>query len=361
MWLSNKLGKVEFLRTMLAIGISLLVAFTVILIISEEPINALQSFIFGPISTFRRFGNVIELMIPLMFSGLATIFLFRVGLFNLSAEGSIFIGAVVATIISLTLDLPPILLLLISVIGAGIAGAVVAFIPGILKVKCNANEIVTSLMLNYVALDIGLYFMQEHFRDPNINTMYSYKFPVGVAFSKIINGTRIHSGLIVAILFIIIAYYVLYRTSFGYKSKLVGSNHKMADYSGINSSKMIILTQVIGGFIAGLGGSVELFGMYERFQYTDLTGYGWDGILIAIVAKHNPKLIPISALFLSYIRAGADIMSRQSDVPFEIIQIIQAIVIVFISAKVLLSRYRKNVLKREADRLEREKGVTNIG
>lgn len=359
--MKNKLGKVELLRTLLAIGISLAVTFIVILIVSEDPLNALQSFILGPISTFRRFGNVIELMIPLMFSGLATIFLFRVGLFNLSAEGSIFIGAVVAAIVSITLNLPPILVLIISMLCAAIAGGIITFIPGFLKVKCDANEIVTSLMLNYVALNLGLYFIQEYFRDPEINTMYSYKFTEGATLPNIINGTRIHAGLIIIVVLIVISYYVLNRTSFGYKSKLVGSNHKMADYSGVNSSKMILLTQVIGGMIAGLGGSVELFGMYDRFQYTDLTGYGWDGILIAIVAKNNPKLLPISGLFLAYIRVGADIMSRQSDVPFEIVQIIQAIVIVFISAQVLLSKYKKKVLKKEADHLEEEKGVTNIG
>lgn len=349
------------LRTLLAIGISLLVAFAVILIVSKEPLVALNSFVFGPISTFRRFGNVIELMVPLMFSGLATIFLFRTGLFNLSAEGSIFFGAVAATVVSLTLDLPPTLLLIVSLLSAGVVGALITFIPGVLKVKCNANEIVTSLMSNYVILDLGLYIIQDHFRDPEINTMYSYKFPEGVDLPFIIDKTRIHAGLIIIILIIIASYYILNRTSFGYKSQLVGSNFKMANYSGINSTGIILLTQLIGGFIAGLGGSVELFGMYDRFQYTGLTGYGWDGILIAIVAKHNPKLLPLSALFVAYIRVGADIMARQSDVPFEIMQIIQAIVIVFISATVLLSRYRKNVLKREADRLEKEKGVTSLG
>lgn len=352
--MKNKLGRVELLRTLVAIGISLLIVLAVILLISDEPIKAISSFILGPLSSVRRMGNVVELMIPLMFTGLATIVLFRVGLFNLSVEGSFFAGIVVATVVSLVFKANPIITLLVSIAAATLTGGFITTIPGLLKVKCNSNEIVTSLMLNYVVLNIGLFVIQDYFRDPQSQTMYSYKFPEGVELARIIPGTRIHLGLVIVLALIIAIHFLLERSSFGYTSKLVGSNFRMANYSGLNSEKTIILSQWIGGLIAGLGGAVELFGMYSRFQYYGLTGYGWDGILIAIVARAKPKLVPVAAFFLAYLRIGADIMSRENDVPFELIQIVQAIVIVLISAQVILSKYRKKVLKEEADRIEKE-------
>lgn len=352
--MKSKVKRMELMRMLFAIGISLSIVFLIILVVSDNPRVAINSFILGPLSSVRRLGNIIELMIPLMFSGLSIIFLFKTGLFNLSAEGAIFSGAVIAAILGITLKSPPIITILVSFVAAGIIGAIITFIPGFLKVKFNANEIVTSLMLNFVCLNIGLYFIHEFFLDPNVNSPYTYRFQKGVSLMKIIPGTRIHFGLIIAILAIVVAWIVLKKTPFGISTNLVGSNKKMSEYVGINSSNIILTTQLIGGFIAGVGGSVELFGMYNRFQFGGLTGYGWDGIPIAIIAVNNPKNVPFAALFFAYLKIGADIMARQSDIPFEIVQIIQAIMIIFISAQALLSGYRKRVMMQEIQKMEKE-------
>lgn len=352
--MKNKVNRVELLKMLTAIALSLLIVFVIIFLVSDDPIGAITSFLIGPLTSVRRMGNIVELMIPLMFSGLAIIFLFRTGLFNLSGEGAIFSGAVVATIVVLRLDVTPVIRMIIAVLAAGLMGSLVTFIPGFLKVKFNANEIVTSLMLNFVCLNVGLYFIHGFFLDPQVNSPYSYKFADGIGLPKIINGTRIHLGLVIALAVIAIAWLVLNKSVFGFKSKLVGANQKMAEYVGIRSTSIILLTQIIGGFIAGMGGSVELFGMYSRFQFGGLTGYGWDGIPIAIIARNNPKNLPFAALFISYLKIGADIMARESNIPFEIIQIIQAVMIIFISAQALLSGYKKKVMMQEVKRMEKE-------
>lgn len=348
----SKMAWVEALRTAVAIGIALLIVFVIVLCVSSEPLNAIFNFLFGPLTTVRRMGNVVEEMIPIMFTGLSIVILYRTGLFNLSAEGGFFLGAVVAAIAALTLPLPPVLNLLAAMVLAAIAGGVTSLIPGILKVKCGANEIVTSLMLNYVCLNVGLYFIQTFFIDPEINSKYTYQFPASMELPTIIPGTRVHAGLIIAILCVVACHFILERTPLGYKATLVGSNGRMAKYSGVSTAAVIIGTQFLGGALAGLGGSVELFGMYRRFQYLELTNYGWDGILIAIVARHKPKYVPLAALFLAYLRIGADIMSRTSDVPFEIVKIIQAVVIVLISAQAILSGFRKKMIVKETQELE---------
>lgn len=346
---------VEMMRMMLAILISLLIVFAIILLISEEPLSALKDFIFGPLTSVRRFGNVIEGMTPLIFTGLAVIILFRPGLFNLAMEGAFFMGMVAACGASITIGIPGKLTLLLSMIAGAIAGGIVCFIPGVLKVKAHANELVTSLMINYICLYFGLWIINAFFYDPTQNSSYSYKFPEGCTLDRIVEGTRINQGTILAILAVVLIWLLVSRTSFGFKATLVGENNIMADYCGIKSGRVIIMTQIIGGLLAGFGGAAQLFGMFERFQYSALPGYGWDGVLIAIVARHKPKFVPFAALFLSYLRIGADIMSRNSDIPFEIVNIIQAVMVLLISATAILSGFKKKLIIRETRELEAAK------
>lgn len=354
----NKLALVEILRVFVAIFASMIMVFAIIFLVSKQPIAALSDFIFGPFTSIRRMGNIIEAMIPITFTGLAVVMLYRAGLFNLSMEGAFFIGSVAATASALLFDLPPVLNLIVAMACAMLAGGFTCLIPGFLKVKCNANELVTSLMLNYVMLFLGLFIITEYFYDPKMNSTYSYMFDKSMFLPRIISGTRINIGIFIAIIATFVLWLILNKTSFGYKVTLVGKNGQMARYSGLKTGAIIMASQFIGGMFAGLGGSVELFGMYKRFQYTGLPRYGWDGVLIAIVARYKAKYVPLAALFLAYLRTGADIMSRNTDIPYEIITIIQAIVIVLITAKVILAKYRKKVIVEEVKSFEEKKVMT---
>ena len=204
---------VEMLRTMIAILISLIIVFAIILLISSQPLSALGDFIFGPLTSVRRFGNVIEGMTPLMFTGLAVISLFKPGLFNLSMEGAFFIGAVAACAASLGLGLSGKTALIVAMAAAAVAGGFICFIPGIMKVKTGSNELVTSLMLNYTCLYVGLWIITTFFYDPTQNSNYSYKFPEGCALSKIITGTRINSGTIIALVTVLVIWVIVDRKS----------------------------------------------------------------------------------------------------------------------------------------------------
>lgn len=354
----NKLTLLEMLRVFVAIFGSMIIVFIVIFLISNQPFAALRDFIIGPFTSVRRMGNIVEAMIPITFTGLSVVMLYRAGLFNLSMEGAFFIASVAATASALSFDLPPVLNLVVAMICAMIAGGLTCLIPGFLKVKCNANELVTSLMLNYVMLFLGLFIITEYYYDPKMNSTYSYMFDESMFLPRIIEGTRINIGIFIASFAVFILWLILNKTSFGYKVTLVGQNGEMAKCSGLKTGTIIMASQFIGGMFAGLGGSVELFGMYKRFQYTGLTSYGWDGILIAIVARYNAKYVPFAALFLAYIRTGADIMSRNTDIPFEIVTIIQSVIIVLISAKVILAGYRKKVIIDEVKRFEAKKVVS---
>lgn len=338
----------EILKTALAIGISLALVFVIIFFASAEPLSAIKSMLLGPFVSLRRFGNIIEAMTPLIFTGLSVTMLYRAGLFNLSMEGGFFFACVAATASAVMLPLPPGLNFLAAVLAGALAGGLSSLIPGTLKVKCKANELVTSLMLNYVLLYLGLYIVINYLHDPAMNANYSFAFPENMLLTRILPGTRINTGTIYALAAVFAVYVLLDKTAFGYKVTMIGQNSRMAEAAGMNVGRIIILSQVIGGMLAGLGGAVEMFGMYKRFQYQGLPGYGWDGVLIAIVAQFKPQYVPLSAFFLAYIRIGADIMARETDVPSEIVAIIQAVVIVLISAEALLKAYQRRLIVKQA-------------
>jgi simple sugar transport system permease protein len=137
------------------------------------------------------------------------------------------------------------------------------------------------------------------------------------------------------------------RTTWGYALVQTGRSPGFASYSGINTPLVLIYSQLIGGFIAGIGGSVEVLGMYDRFQWQNLMGYGFDGVIVAILAKNKPQLIPVAAFFLAYIRIGADRMSTATDVTSEMISIIQGIIIMLVAAQAFMSRQRQKMLVKE--------------
>lgn len=338
----------EYIRTSAVIVIALALAFLIISLVSDQPVKTIGIFLLEPLSSKGHIGNVIEMAIPLMFTGLAVSLLFRANMFNLGAEGIFYFSGVVASVLAIHLTLDGWLHPIVAIAAGSIVGALLSAIPGILKAKWNANELVTSLMFNNILFGVGLYLLNYHLRDAKAFANVSYKFEKTALLSKMIPGTRIHTGLIIVILLIIAAHLFLYKTKWGYELRMTGINRDFARYSGMKTAKVIILVHLIAGFIAGMGGSVEVLGMYNRFQWTSLPGYGLDGALVAMLAKNNPISVIGSALFLAYIRIGADMMARLSDVPSEMISIIQAIIILLISAEQFLKFWKNRMLLKEA-------------
>lgn len=334
--------------TALAILISLAIAFIIIFLVSKEPLAAINALMLGPVSSLRNFGTVVEMMITITFTGLAVSVMFQAAQFNLCAEGSFFAGAVAAAAVATKLALPPVIGTVICLLVGAAAGAFVCYIPALLKAHLNASEMVSSLMLNYVVLFLGLFVLNFFLRDPSFGMLASYQIPESTRLAQFVPKTRIHTGLFIAIALVILLYLFIYKTRIGYSIRVLGQNAKFAHYSGIGVGSVIIVSQLVGGGIAGLGGSVELLGMYSRFQWTSLPGYGWDGVIIAILARNKPQYVPLAALFLSYLRIGSGIMARMTDVPNELIIIIQAIMIMLVTAQALLGRLKHRLIVKEA-------------
>lgn len=348
----------ELFRMLFSIVIAVLISLLVIFFLSDQPLLAIYYLLTGPFTSARNFCNVIESMIPLIFTGTGVCIMFSANQINLATDGGFHLGGLVAATIVLQLSLPSGVNIVVALIAASVAGGLFCMIPALLKIKTEASEMVSSLMLNYLSLWFCTFILMYFLQDPSKGSA-SYKFPDNAELLTLISGTNVHIGLFIALIVAVLGYVFLYKTKLGYELRLTGENKDFARYSGINIVKVILLSQLIGGLIAGLGGGVEILSpIYTRFTWTSLLGYGWDAIIICTLARKNPLHTPLAALFIAYLRTGASVMARYTDVTLEIVQITQGIIILLVVAEQFLSGTRHKIIAREAKAaLKEEEGV----
>lgn len=338
------------LRTAISVVIAMIVAFLLIALVSDTPMRDFATFIIGPLQGVNRLSTIVEKLIPLLFTGTAVCIMYSCGQINLSAEGAFFAGTYAATAIAILPNLPAgFHFVLCAVVGAA-AGAVICGIPGVLHVKFDVMVVVSSLMINYISLYLGLYLILNVLRDPTSGFEASYPFAKSARLPVMIPGTRIHFGLVLGVLAVAAGYMMLYKTKYGYQIRTIGQNRQFARYSGLPVGATIITSQLIAGAIAGLGGAAEVLGLYSRFSYSGFTSHGWDGVMLAVLARNNPKSVPFAALFLAYIRTGADVLNRMSNIPTEVVKIVQAVVIVLVCAEGLLKGSEHKAIVRQSQR-----------
>ena len=342
------------IRTLIAILVGLIISVVLIYIISEMPGYSIRQFLLGPLLSKSRFANVIENASPMIFCGVAIAIAFQAKQFNIGAEGAFFLSAAVGTAFAISTNMPTVLHIIMVLVVAGATGAIWGFIPGFMKAKWGASELVASLMMNYVAYFGGLYLINYHFRDKDAGFLVSYKLAETAWLPQFVPGTRIHMGILLALVFALLGYYFLYHTTSGYEIRTTGHNQKFAKFGGMNVVKVIILAQVLSGMIAGIGGATEIMGLHRRFNWQSLPGYGWDGVIVAIIGRNHPLLIIFAALFLSYLRVGGQILNLMADVPSELVLVIQSVIIILITAEAFLSTWKNKITIKEAERVEVE-------
>lgn len=330
----------QVLRTLLAIGIAIIIAFVIICFISDDPVITIRNFVIGPLESKRKIGNIITNITPMLFVGTGVCLIFSANQTNMAVEGGFFLGAMLASVVAVTLHLPTGIHIILCLLAGGVAGAAATAIPAFLFIKYDAKPVVSSIMVNNVCLYVGLFVINHLIRDPSAGFLASYKFAETARIKEMISGTGIHYGILIGALTLVVGYLYLNKSKAGYEIRTVGRNVDFARYSGINANWVITKAQLLGGFLAGMGGAVEVLGMYKRFQYQALSNHGFDGIMIGIMAAYNPKMLPLAALFLSYIRVGADCMQRSSDVPVELANIMISVIVIMIVAERFLYKMK---------------------
>ena len=320
----------------------LLVVWVVVLAVSKEPANAMKALLVGSISRINRFGNWMEESITLTFAGLAVCLVFQANQFSIGAEGQLYLGALAAGTVGLALSgLAKPIHTALAFCAAGAAGFIWGAIPGFLKAHYRANEIVTTLMLNNIAIQIYNFILIRYLKPPTAGYPVSRYLPASALFPKIIPGTRVSLTLILSIAAVVVLYYMLYRSTFGYEIRMVGLNERYAHYIGVDVKRIIVLSMAASGVLAGLAGACLVQGVHRRLIIGISPGYGFDGILVSLLARNNPVAIPFAALFYGYLRTGADVMESNSDVARELVVIIQALTILLVTARTLVPPFMR--------------------
>ncbi len=340
---------IDLIVTLGTIMIALLIGFIVTLAVGKEPIKAYTALLTGPLSQVNRLGNWIQDATTLILIGLSVSIAFQARQFNLGAEGSLLVGALTAAVVALYVPLPPVLGIVVPLLAAMTAGFLVALIPGWMKAYLNANEVVSTLMINAIIANLYQYLLINFLTPEGDNVRRSALLPATSAFpllADIFNANLGRANLaIVLVLIAVIAVWVLMRrTSFGYEVRMIGANEKFARYGGINTRRVIMLSFAIGGAVAAIGGVHLALGVHNRLILGISAGLGFEGIVVAMLARNNPLLVPITGLFYSYLRIGGDIMERTASVGAEIVQVIQAVIILLITAQFVIEfvRARRN-------------------
>jgi len=338
-------NKESFKVPLYAILLGMIIGAIMMLIGGYNPFIAYIALFQGVFGNIYNVGETIRQITPLIFTGLAVAFAFRTGLFNIGAEGQFLTGALAAIYVGVNWNLPPVLHAIIAVLVGGIVGGLWAFIPGYLKAKRGVHEVITTIMLNWVALMLTNYLIRNYLKSASERTELIQ--PTASLKSEwlanLFDNARIHYGFIIGLIMAYLVYIILWKTILGYELRAVGFNPLAAEYSGMNVSKNIIISMVFSGFLAGMGGAAEYLGVYGYMPISGgLPGFGFDGIAVALIGGNTPLGVILGAILFGGLNFGARNMQMAADVPFEVIRIVISMIIFFVAAsgmvKVIFSK-----------------------
>ena len=329
---------------LLAMLAALLIGALMLLLLKANPLTAYAALVNGVFGNLYGFTQSLAKATPLLLVGLGICIAFRASVINIGGEGQIIAGALMATWFSLTFRAwPGYLLLPATMIMGFLAGAAWGFVPGILKVRFNVNEILSTVMMNAIAIQLMNFLLRGPLMDPQgvqegTFLPQSERLPQQVWLPRLVPQTLLHAGAIIAVVLAVAVYIFLWRTTIGYRIRAVGLNREASRYAGINVPVYQALSLTLAGGFAGLAGVFEVIGVQHRLLDGITSGYGFSGIVAALFGGLHPLgLIPASWLFGSLL-VGADKMQRAVQVPSALIDTVLGLVVMFVVGSNLLSR-----------------------
>jgi simple sugar transport system permease protein len=273
---------------------------------------------------------------PYIFAGLAVALGFRGGLFNIGGEGQLLVAAGASVIIGYSVDLPAIIHLPLALMGGALAGGLYGAIPGYLKAKTGAHEVINTIMMNFIAFRFFDWAFTGPLRRPGGDAPITQEISRSAYLPQIFEGYRFHWGFFLALAVAFGVWWLLFKTTIGFEIRTVGANPNAARYGGIKITRITVLTMAISGGLAGLAGSNEVLGLNHFLASGFSAGYGFDAIALALLGKSHPLGVVLAALLFGTLRNGATRMQSLASIPIDIISIVQALVIVFIAAPAIV-------------------------
>jgi ABC-type uncharacterized transport system permease subunit len=300
------------------------------------PFTAYRAMLEGALGSPKAIANTLNAATPLIFTGLSVAIGFKAGLFNIGANGQLLIGGFCAAIVGTIAGIPFPIAMILALAAGALGGAAYGFIPGALKAWRGAHEVVTTIMLNSIAYLFLNLVASTIFKDPNATFPRTPDITPEAALPIILADTRLHLGIVIALLTAVFIWFLIYKTTLGFEIRTVGSNSSAARYAGIRPAFITILTMSIAGGLAGLGGSVEILGITKNYPAEYIVNYGFDGIAVALLGRAHPFGVVGAALLFGVMRAGAGAMQRATEIPVDIIGIVQGMILLFVAAQVVI-------------------------
>ncbi|WP_417308904.1 ABC transporter permease [Devosia sp.] len=296
-----------------------------------NPLTAYLALFDGAFGSWNSLAETLLRAVPLTFTGLAVAIAFRGGAFNLGGEGQLFVGATAAAAVGLNAAmLPPLLLIPLMILAAALAGALWSSLAGVMKLRLGANELITTIMLNYIAIYLISYLLHGPMQEAAGYLAQTERLSRATEFPDLIPRTRLHMGALLALVMVFVMHFALWHTVWGYKLRVVGLNARTALNSGMKVGALSLSAFLVSGALAGLAGYMELIGVQHRMIENFSPGFGYTGIIVALLGRTNPFGVLAAAILFAALQVGGTSMQSAAGVPSTLTQIIQGVVVLFV-------------------------------
>ncbi len=331
-------------QPILAVAAALAVGALLVMLAGASPVTGYLALVGGAFGNLNSFAEVLMKATPLLLAGLGISFAFRAGYWNIGAEGQIYMGALGATFVGLNLGALPTVVVLPLAIGTGfVMGALWGLIPGLLRARLGVSEIINTIMFNYIAIFLVSFLVTGPMKEEGGYLPQTDLIAASAVLPKLLPPTRMHAGIILALVAAAILYWIMVRSTLGYRLRVVGENPEAARYAGISVNRIFIIAAGVSGGLAGLAGMSEISGLHQRLLEDISPGYGFTAIVVALLGRLHPLGVVIASILFAALRVGADAMQRRVGIPVAIVYIIQALVIFFVIGREFFERFFRQI------------------
>ncbi|MDC7124472.1 MAG: ABC transporter permease [Spirochaetales bacterium] len=342
---SRNCSTVQLSGVLVTLAAAAVVVIVSIFILSKTPFSTIYYFFIGPFANKYYLGNMLNSVVPLIFTGLGISFAFKASMFNLGGEGQVYAGGFIAASVALLIpSLPGVIGIFLSLLVAAVCGALIAGLSGFFKMKWNTDELITSFLISNALIYTIDFFITGPMDDPTNNLLATRKIASQYHLLRIFPPSSLNISVIIAILAVIFSFWILFKTNHGYELRLSGLNSEFARYGGINIGKYIFLPMLWSGAFNALAGAVSVLGTTHCCIKGFSNGVGWNGIAVALIARNNPAAVVPAALFFAFIEAGANSAMINADVTIEIASIVKAVIFFLITSRVIYNSFRRKAL-----------------
>lgn len=335
--------------------LALLISAIIMILLGYSPVQAYSAMFAGAFGGANNLATTLGTATPLIFAGLAMAISDKAGVFNIGGEGQIIIGAMAAAVVGqYGAGLPAVIHIILCLLAASVAGGIWAGIAAVLKVRMNINEVIVTIMLNYLALYFVDFLVMNPFKAEGMTARTDYVADSAM-IPTIVRNTRLNCGLLIAVAIAVVTWIILKYTVSGYELRTTGLNPRAAENAGISTARSIYGAMFLSGAVAALGGAVEVLGVHHYYISGMTENYGYDGIAVAVMGGNNPIGTVLAAIVFGALKAGASNMNRMTDIPADFISIVQALVIIFVATPAIVEwiikpAYRKIAARKAVDR-----------